>query len=85
MKLGWQVVIVVAAVGTGLYLSKKPWEVYREQRVKSDLISQDMQSAEHEREELMKEKAKMSSPLGREEKMREKNWRRPGETPVESQ
>ncbi len=79
MKKGWQIFIVVAAIGTGVFLSQRPWQVYKEQQNKADGIVSEMQEAERERERLMKEKTKAMSPLGREERIRGKNWTRPGE------
>jgi len=83
MKLGWRIFIVVIAVGVGLYLSRKPWEVYRDQQGKVASATSEMQAAEQERERLMKEKMKYNSALGREQKMREAGWIKPGEQPIE--
>lgn len=83
MKLGWRVFIVVAACATGFYLSRKPWDVYRDQQAKSKEISAEMQEAEKERERMMREKMKYSSSVGKEQIMREKQWSKPGETPIE--
>lgn len=79
MKLGWQIFIVVSAVGVGLFLSQKPWQVYKDQQGKAEGVVAEMREAELERERLMKEKMKASSPLGREQKIREKDWTKPGE------
>jgi len=83
MKLGWRILIVVAAIGVGGYLSRKPWEVYKDQQSKVTNATAEMQAAEQERERLMKEKMKYGSALGREQKMREAGWIKPGEQPVE--
>ena len=83
MKLGWRIFVVMAAVGAGLYLSRKPWQVYRDQQVKVAGATSEMQAAEQERERLMKEKMKYGSALGREQKMREAGWIKAGEQPVE--
>lgn len=84
MKLGWQVFIAVSAIGLGLFLSQKPWEVYKDQQKKADGISTEMREAELERERLMKEKMRASNPLGREQKIREKGWIKPGETVLDN-
>jgi len=83
MKLGWRISFVVLALGTGLFLSRKPWGVLREQQSKTNQIEQEMQLAEKERERLMKEKSKLDSPLGKEELVRGQGLIRPGETAVE--
>ena len=85
MKLGWRIFIVVTACAAGLYLSRKPWEVYRGQETKSKEISGEMREAEQERERMTREKMKYGSSLGREQIMRSKGWSKPGETPIESQ
>jgi len=56
MKLGWLVAVVVLATATGLYLSRKPWQVYREQQAKAEGIKADMSEAEKERVRLMEQK-----------------------------
>jgi len=80
MKLGWQVGIAVVAVGLGLYLSRKPWEVYRDQKSKAEASTVEMQKAERDRVEMMEQKARVGSALGREEAIRKKGWLKPGET-----
>lgn len=82
MKLGWRVAILVAAVAAGLYLSRKPWQVYGEQSAKLGEVKAEMHEAEVERERLMRQEMKLSSPLGKEEIMRDKGWSKPGETPA---
>ncbi|MBC8065756.1 MAG: hypothetical protein H7Y17_13070 [Chlorobia bacterium] len=83
MKLGWRFFIVFAAVGAGLYLSRKPWEVYRDQDYKSKEISAEMQAAEKERERLLKDKMKIDNPIGREQIIRDRGWIKNGEKPIE--
>lgn len=83
MKLGWRFFIVFAAVGVGLYLSRKPWEVYRDQDYKAKEISAEMQAAEKERERLLKDKMKIDNPIGREQIVRDWGWQRKGEKPIE--
>ncbi len=85
MKLGWQLFIVFSAICLGLYLSQKPWQVYKVQQRKADGISLEMREAELKREQLVKDKMKASNPLGREQKIRDKNWTRPGETVLDGQ
>jgi hypothetical protein len=82
MKLGWQVAIVVAAVGTGLYLSRKPWIVYGEQMRSLEETRQEMREAESEHERLLKQEMELSSPLGKEKLWRNKGRLKKGETPA---
>ena len=84
MKLGWQTyVVVAAAVGTGLYLSRKPWQVYQEQNAKAKESMREMREAEKERERLQIDKIKYSSPLGKEGELRGRGYIKAGEVPVE--
>ncbi len=83
MKLGWRFAIVLVAVFVGMYLSRKPWEVYRVQQAKTNDVYQEMKEAEEERSRLMKDRMKLSSPLGKEQTLREQGWHKPGEIPVE--
>ena len=82
-KLGVNILILVLAVGTGVYISRKPWEVYREQQMRANEANQDMRKAEQSREELQRQAAALDSPLGRETQARKAAYTRPGETPVD--
>ena len=82
MKPGWRVLVVCVAVAAGLFLSKRPWEVYREQQAKATSANRAMQDAERERELLMTQKSKLTSPVGREEIVRAKGYHKPGETSI---
>lgn len=84
MKLGWRVAIVVLAVGTGLYLSRKPWEVYREQKAKANAATKEMEQAEKDRVRLVEQKAHAGSSYGREEAIRKIGWRKPNETSADN-
>jgi len=68
-----------------MYLSRKPWEVYREQKSKSTAATLEMDKAEKERVRMMEEKAHAGSSLGREEAIRDKGWTKQGETPIAPQ
>ena len=74
--------IVGVAVAMGLFLSKRPWEVYREQQAKATSANKAMKEAERERELLMTQKSKLTSPVGREEIVRGKGYHKPGETSI---
>ena len=84
MKLGWQTyVVVAAAIGTGLYLSRKPWQVYLEQGAAAEDTMLEMRRAEQERERMQIEKSRYSSPLGKEEELRTRGHLKPGEFHIE--
>ena len=82
-KLVWNVVFVAAAVGVGLFLSLKPWQVFSEQKGISDRSVAEMHKAEKSRAELMRQKAGIESSVGREQLVRDAGYRKPGETPVD--
>ena len=84
MKLGWQITIVVAAIAAGLYLSRKPWQVYGEQRNNLADIKAEMREAEAERERMLREKMDLSSPLGKERRIRDAGALKKGEKYVEN-
>lgn len=76
-------VFVLLAVGVGLALSHRPWEVYFDQRRATDERLADMSRAEESRTELTRQKARLDSRSGREELARSQGFRRPGEVPPE--
>lgn len=84
MKLGWQIAIVVAAVATGLYMSRKPWQVFVGQRAGLEQTKQEMREAESERERMLIEKQKLTSPIGKEERLRKEGYVKKGEKPVDN-
>ena len=77
------VAVVVAAVGTGLYLSRKPWTEYSEQRKLARQAETEMSQAESERAEYVKQTARAETFTGREAIARERGYRRPNESSVE--
>lgn len=76
-------IIVASAIGLGVGLSLKPWQVYREQRKLADDAIREMRVAESKKTELTRQRAKAESSLGREELARKQGYRRPDETPIE--
>jgi len=82
-SIGVVVVVVVAAVGTGLFLSRKPWIDYREQKSLANDAKLDMQKAESDRAGYVRQTAKAESRAGREAIARERGYRRPNETPID--
>ncbi len=67
------------AVGMGIYLSLKSWQVYKAQKNKADYWKKELEIAEKERTELLKKKALYESPIGREELARERGYKKPRE------
>ncbi len=82
-KLAWSCLFVLLAIGTGVALSIKPWEAYRVQKKKADQAQAEMRSAEQEKAELVRQKARFESPIGKEELARERGYRKPNEQPVD--
>lgn len=76
-------IIVASAIGVGVGLSLKPWQVYREQRRLADDAVREMRQAEGKKIELTKQRAKAESSIGREELARKQGYRKPNETPLE--
>lgn len=82
-KAGWTLVIVTAAVGTGLYMSRKPWNEYQRQRQITKQAEADMRKAEQDRAEYVRQTALAQNPSGREAIARERGFRKPNEIAVE--
>jgi len=83
-RVFWNVLFVGAAVGTGLYLSRGPWQMYRVQHAKAEQAQAQMRNAEKEREELTKESTYSDSPAGREQIARDHGYIREGEKKIEA-
>ncbi|MBI1756855.1 MAG: hypothetical protein HYR64_07095 [Fimbriimonas ginsengisoli] len=78
----WNVALVVAAVGAGLLLSARPWRVASEQRRRAEEAQAQMRESERHRVELIREKARLEAPIGREALAREKGFVKPDEAPA---
>lgn len=74
------VLVVLAGVGAGAFLSRDPWRLYHEQQAKTDKSLHDMRAAEDKTADLTRQKAHADSPLGREELARKSGLLKPGET-----
>lgn len=81
-KLVVNSIIVASAIGVGVGLSLKPWQVYREQRKLADEAIREMRVAESKKIELTRQRAKAESSLGREELARKQGYRRADEEPI---
>ena len=75
--------VVVLAVCTGIYLSRKPWQEYREQKAVTRGADLDMKKAENDRAELVGQGARLENPAGRERTARLRGYRKANETPLE--
>ncbi len=81
-KILINLLVVAVAVGAGLTASRKPWEVWLEQRQRTaDQVAQTRRS-ESRREELLREEARAKSSIGREELARGQGYLKAGEKPV---
>lgn len=76
------VAFVAGAVGLGLYLSRGPWLAYREQKQKADTASRELLRTEQDKVDLLRQEAKISTPIGREEAARAKDFVQKGERPL---
>lgn len=74
---------VAAAVATGVAFSRKPWEVYNEQRKLAAEQRVEMRESEARRAELLREEARVKSSVGREQLAREHGFLKPGEEPAD--
>ena len=81
-KFVWNIVVVGAAVATGVALSIRPWQVYREQKQLASDAVQEMREAEGKKTDLTRQKSKYESALGREELARKQGYRRADERPI---
>lgn len=82
MRKSTSFAVLLLAVGTGLALSLKPWQVYNAQRKKSEEAERRADAAQAERVELSRQKALLDSPSGKERIARERGYVKPGETPL---
>jgi len=72
-------VIVVGAVGAGVYMSLRPWQVYQQQSKEARRHTIEMHKAEDHRDDLLRKEARAHSDIGKEELAREKGYLGPDE------
>lgn len=82
-KLAWHIVFALLAISIGVALSLRPWQLYLDQRERSQEATADMKAAERERADLIRERNRYESPVGREELARERGYHKPGERPLD--
>lgn len=78
------VLVVLAGVAAGVFLSREPWRLFREQRAMTERSLHDMRVAEDRAASLTRRKAHADSPLGREELARQSGYRKLGEVLVDA-
>jgi hypothetical protein len=76
------VLYVGAAAAIGLYLSRGPWLAYADQKHKADAATKEMQKAEREKTDLLKQEAQIDSPVGRDTAARKAGYLGKNEEPV---
>jgi hypothetical protein len=79
----WMPFLICVAVAIGLLASLKPWESYRKHREEADAARREMQQAERTHADLLRERSRLDSAIGREELAREQGFIKPGERPIE--
>lgn len=82
-RLLWISLCALLAVACGVALSLRPWQLYREQRLRSNEAVQQMRQAEAEKVDLLRQEARFASPAGKEELARSRGYSRPGEVQLE--
>lgn len=75
-------IIIVAAVVTGIALAQKPLREFLEQKHQASLAQEDMRKSESKQLDLAAKKARLESPVGREEQARADGFQRPNEVPI---
>ena len=73
------VLFVLAAIGVGLALSSKPWDVYQRQRTEADGSRAQAIDMERSRTELIRQHDKLEDPLHQEERARKAGLLKKGE------
>ena len=81
-KSALNLTLAAAAVALGLYLSRGPWRVYNQQKLKADAATREMQKSEQSKASLLKQEAQIESPLGQEELARKHLYLDPREHPI---
>ena len=81
-KTAYWIVFTLAAAGLAAYFAREPWAKYQHERTLAKESMKEMQLAEDERAQLIRERAKLKSAAGREELTRESGYVREGEQPI---
>ena len=81
-KAGYWIIFFVVAAIAGGYYAREPWIEYQEEKRLSEKAVEQMEMAEEERADLVKERAKYRGPAGKEQLLRENGYVREGEVPL---
>jgi hypothetical protein len=81
-RFTWFLVCVAVAIGIAIYLNRETISLYREQIAKQRTAEAEMARHEDAKAKLLREKARLQSPVGREEEARKSGYRREGEKQV---
>lgn len=79
VKTAWAIVGAAVAVGLGLYLSRGPWLMFWQQRSRASVAATELAKTEREKTSLMRERARLETPMGRQELAREQGYVKKGE------
>ena len=74
--------LFVAAAALGVALSIRPWEEYRDQRMKADEAIRKSKQMQEEMSRLAREKAVIDTAAGKERLARERGYIKPDEVPL---
>jgi len=81
-KAGYWILFVICAASVGAYMARDPWVDYQEEKRLSEKAVEQMEMAEDERADLVKQRAKYRGPAGKEQLLRENGYVREGEVPL---
>lgn len=80
----WDAGLILLAIFVGIGFSQRPWRAWRTQEgVKRDTIAE-LRETESKNEELLRQRARAESSIGREEMAREDEYLKKGEIRAES-
>jgi len=82
-NLLWLSLCGLLAIACGVALSLRPWQLYREQRLRSNEAVHQMRKAESDKVALLRQESRFASPAGKEELARSRGYSRPGEVQLE--
>ena len=82
-KVAFYIAFALVAVSVGAYMAREPWGRYQEERALAKRANEEMKKAEAERAELVRQRAKVKSPAGREELLRDNGYVKKGEQPLD--